>query len=106
VFPRMLNVLFALWLIVSAFVWPHSTFQVANTLVCGFVSLALALAGLYRDDARYLGVVVAVWLFFSSVITMGAPSQATMWNNTLVAIGLLVTSLVGRPEPGRRLRTV
>ena len=99
---RMLNVLVALWLIMSAFMWPHSTFQVANTLVCGFLALALAIAGLYREEAGYFSAVLAAWLFFSSVITMGAPSQLTLWNNTLVAIAILVTALAGRTEPIRQ----
>jgi hypothetical protein len=100
----MLNVLVALWLIISAFMWPHSTFQIANTLVCGFLALALAIAGLYDDRAGYLSAVLSAWLFASSVVAMGAPSQATLWNNTLVAIAILVTSLAGKPEPSRQTR--
>ena len=101
----MLNVLIALWLIVSAFAWPHSSFQAANTIACGFVALALAIAGLYREEARYLSAAVAAWLFLSTVMTMSTPSEVTLWNNALVAIALLVTAFSGRSAPTRRART-
>jgi hypothetical protein len=98
----MLTALIALWLIFSAFAWGHSGFHMANTVACGFVALALAIAGFYREEARSLVAVVAVWLFVSAVFTMATSSQLTLWNNALVAIALLTTSLAGRPQPQAR----
>jgi len=102
VFTRMLTALLALWLIFSAFAWGHSGFQMANTVACGFVALALAIAGFYREGARDLVAVVAVWLFVSTVFTMATPHAPTLWNNAIVAIALLTTSLAGRPHTQAR----
>ena len=104
---RILNVLLGLWVLISTFMWPHSRFQMVNGIVCGFFTMALGVAAIYRRGASYLGAVVAVWLFIST--TMVVHRDPTFWNNGIMSILIFVTALfgkspaVGEPAPSDRL---
>ena len=107
---RILNIFLGLWLFISTFMWPHSHFQMANSLICGFLTMALGIAAMYRREAVYLGAAVGVWLFFSTVIAMVSHRDATFFNNGIMAIAIFVTSLFGKSPavgvPERRDRLV
>jgi SPW repeat-containing protein len=91
--PSLVNVMFGLWLFVSAFAWSHGHPQMTNTWICGVLCITFAIAGMEFPSARYLNTLLAVWLFVSS---WAVPSEsiATVWNNVLCAIAIFVISLV------------
>lgn len=107
--PRPVNVLLGLWLLVSAFAWPHGTFQMTNTWVCGALCLLFALLSFALPAARYLNAALAVWLFVSA-FALPTSGRATLWSNALVAVALFTFSLapplpedagLSRPRPPR-----
>lgn len=91
--PRIVNMLLGVWLFVSALVWPHSWAQRAIALVFGVVAFAFALAGLYRRPFRYVNALIGAFLVVFAVLVPHARA-ATPWNELLVGLAMLVTSLV------------
>ena len=75
------------WLFVSAFLWPHSRFQFHNSIVCGLLAMALALAGTCIRETASLGAMLAMWLLLSAFL-VPAIHDATFWNNFLTAIAI------------------
>lgn len=89
---RIFSIALGIWLFLSAFAWPHDSSQFANTWVTGAVVTVVAALSMAWPRARSFNAAVAIWLFFSSFFF---PTQGeTIWNNTVVAILLLVASLV------------
>ncbi len=92
--PRWLNLLLGVWLFISAFVWPHTVASQTNTWILGVLIAAVALAAiLYRPQIRYANTVLAVYLFISTLLFPHV-SQATPWNNAIVAVVVFVLSLI------------
>jgi hypothetical protein len=90
---RVVNALLGIWLIVSAFAWPHSPAQMTNAWIVGIVAAVFALGALLVDARiRYLNTVVAIWLFISVWALPGA-QPATAWNSIIVAFVLFVLSM-------------
>jgi hypothetical protein len=98
--PRPVTVLLGVWLFISAFVWPHSPFQMTNTWLCGLLCIVFAFLAFAIPAARYLTTALAVWLFVSA-FALPSFGRGTIWNNTLVAIALFAFSLT--PSPPRDL---
>lgn len=90
---RGLNILLGIWLFISAFAWPHTRAQFANTWIVAVVVVAFAIIALGVREVRMLNTLVAIWLFISAFALRG-PSRATVWNNALVAVAILIVSLV------------
>jgi hypothetical protein len=91
--PRLVNAALGVWLVISAFTWPHTYPQMTNTWICGVFCLVFALTGIAIPWVRYLNTALAVWLFISAW-ALPAPGAATVWNNVLCAIAIFVVSLV------------
>ena len=91
---RIFNVLIGVWLVVSAFAWPHSRAMTNYTVVCGVLTAILAVATLYYRSARYFNIVVAALLFSTSAI-MSPRTDPTFWNNVIAAISIFIAALVG-----------
>jgi hypothetical protein len=91
--PRLASVTLGLWLLLSAFVWPHSPGSRANTWVLGLVIATIAAVGTPSPTVRAIATVPAVWLFFSS-FWMAHVTEATMWNSAIVAVLVLIFSWV------------
>jgi hypothetical protein len=99
---RAVNIVLGIWLFLSAFLWTHSAAQMRNTWVCGVLIAAFAAVAFAVPVVRYLNTALAVWLFISA-FALPSISQATIWNNALVAIAVFVFSLVpAGVEGGRR----
>lgn len=98
---RDINILLGVWLFLSAFLWPHTPAQFANTWIVGALVSIFALIGLAAPPARFLNTILAVWLFIS---TWALPtiSSATVWNNVIVAIGVFIVSLLQSDTPAER----
>lgn len=98
---HVLVVLAGVWLIFSAFAWPHPPGHVTNTwMVGGGLVLFGALSTIY-PWARAVSVALSVWLFLYAII--GGPTDPlTFWNDALVA---LVVFVLGMLESQRTFHT-
>ncbi len=90
---RTLNVILGIWLFISAFVWPHTSSQFANTWILGVLCVVFALIAMRSPPVRWLNTILAIWLFISA---FALPHQliGTVWNNALVAIAIFILSLI------------
>jgi hypothetical protein len=90
---RWLSIALGAWLVVSAFVWPHTTPQFHNAWATGLVIVGISSTAMVIPRVRYVNTAVALWLFVSpfALPTMAA---ATMWNHLLVAVGVFVLGLM------------
>ncbi len=101
---RIFNALIAIWLFATAFMWPHTHLAKEVTIVAAVLTFVLSIMEMYVRGARYLNAVVAVFLFLSA-LTLPALIRATVWNNAIVAIAILIAALVDQgPEGVRRER--
>jgi len=98
--PRYLNVLLAAWLFISAFAWPHTAELRQNSWIVGLMMFVAALAATAAPAFRYVNTVLAGWLFIST-IAFPRISDATLWNNIIVAIAVLALSLMPSGKPTR-----
>ena len=81
-----------LWLVASAFLWRHEQFQHQNSIICGLLAIALAVAGCRFRETVFLGSVLAMWLYLSSILSPTLHA-ATIWSNTLAGIAIGAASL-------------
>ncbi|HEX3695742.1 MAG TPA: hypothetical protein VH374_10160 [Polyangia bacterium] len=95
--PRIVNFLLGLWLIVSAFIWPHMAAQKANAIASGMLAAIFAGSGLLDRQVRYLNLIIGAWLVSSGIYLMHFRS-ATMWNEVVTGIALSAVALL----PGRQ----
>ncbi|HVU49721.1 MAG TPA: hypothetical protein VHL80_03485 [Polyangia bacterium] len=100
--PRLVNVILAVWVLVSAFLWRHSWAQRSIGVVFGVVAFAFALAALYSRQFRWVsafvgGLLVAFGLFVTRL------QAATEWNDIVVGAAMVVASLV--PDRGADIST-
>ncbi|WP_437964890.1 hypothetical protein WMF04_35200 [Sorangium sp. So ce260] len=102
---RGINIALGVWLFISAFLWRHSQGQFTNTWVVGALCALFAVLAIWAPRARYLNAILAIWLFVSAW-SITALSAATVWNNALVAIAILIVSLVPTEVAVRASRTV
>ena len=101
---RIFNALIAIWLFVTAFMWPHAHLAKEVTIVAAVLTFVLSIMSMYVRGARHLNAVVAVFLFLSA-LTLPALSRATTWNNAICAIAILIAALFDNgPEAVRRER--
>lgn len=88
------------WLLLSAFVWPHAGASFTNTWVVG-LGIFLTAVWTFRDPfARWVTVALGVWLFGFTILAFHS-SVATIWNNALVACAAIALSVVP-DEPRQR----
>jgi len=103
---RYLNIMLGIWLFVSAFVWPHRTWQFNNTWILGVITVVVGLIALGSPAARFVNTLVGVWLVISA-FSVPLLSVATRWNNVLVGVAIFIVSLVGSgADLGSRRRAI
>jgi hypothetical protein len=101
---RGIDVALGLWLVVSAFLWPHGLPQFLNATVIGAaiaIDAGMALAG--HERARFTNRALAVWLFVSNLFLPGT-TLATAWNHSVLAVVLFLLSMVPTVHAGRHVR--
>ena len=100
---RIVNIILGIWLVVSAFLWPHSYAQMNNAWIVGVLCVAFSLVAMRVPEARYLNTLLAVWLFIS-VWALPVRTATTQWNNAIVAIAVFLVSLAPAylERPGSR----
>jgi hypothetical protein len=91
--PRLASVTLGLWLVLTAFVWPHSPGSRANTWLLGLVIASIAAVGTPSLTVRAISTVPAVWLFLSS-FWIAHVTESTRWNSAIVAVLVLILSWV------------
>jgi hypothetical protein len=97
---RWFNVALGVWLIVSAFLWPHAPEQFTNAWAVGVLVIALALiAATGQAWARYVNVAAAIWLFLATFL-LPRVSAGTAWNHVLVAIAVICFALIPNQPSG------
>lgn len=90
-----------IWLLLSAFVWPHAGASFTNTWVVG-LGIFLTAVWTFRDPfARWVTVALGVWLFGFTVLAFHS-SVATVWNNAIVACATIALSAVPNERWQRR----
>ena len=99
--PRWVNLLIGLWLIVSAFAWPHTAGAQTNTWILGALIAIASVWAVYMPGARFLNTIFAIWLFFATLVIYHV-SSATVWNNLIAAVIVFVLSLIPNPPAGTR----
>ena len=81
-----------LWLFLSAFLWPHSRFQLFNAWIVGMAAVTIATLSISnRARSGYGASALGAWLIITSLFLARAGS-ATFWNHILVGFCL---ALVG-----------
>jgi hypothetical protein len=91
------NVVIATWLLLSAFMLPHSAFTQATTWAAAVLIGAAALMAPGRPAARYVVSLLALALAGIALLAPGISASAAI-NNALVAAVLFALSLVN-PAP-------
>jgi hypothetical protein len=99
---RGVNAVLGMWLIVSAFAWPHAMAQQTNTWILGVFAVLFAGVGTYVSAmARWVNAAIASLLFISA-FTLPSISKTTVANDLIVAVAMFACSLV--PSTVRRHR--
>ena len=91
---RYVNIALGIWLVVSTYLWRHSSAQLANVWISGLIVARFAAVGMTVPRIRFFNTAVGVWLILS-VLILPRVSNATAWNNALVGAVITVVSLVG-----------
>jgi hypothetical protein len=94
VIARILGVLLGLWLLMSTFMWPHSSAQATNAVLCGIACMVFSLLGLYFGPARFVTAALGAWLALSTAF-MPTPSRGGAWHNAVVGIVMFVLGMIG-----------
>ena len=76
------------WLFTSRFLWPHSAPQFVNAWLVSVFYSSLAIAAIGFPLVRSAKHMLAIWLFASAWLLPRA-SEATLWNNLLVALAMV-----------------
>jgi len=87
------NLLFATWLLVSAFVLPHTVFSQATTWVAALAVGAAAMLAVGRPAARFAITAIAVFLALVALLLPGMSTAAAV-SNAVVAALLFALSVV------------
>jgi hypothetical protein len=94
-YARTANVLLGSWLVVSAFVWPHTRPQLDNTVIAGILCFAVALVAVVHSPARRWNLLLGAWVVVSSVVLPG--HLLTAVHNALVGAAMFALALVRTP---------
>ncbi len=87
-----------LWLFVSAFVWPHTTFHFWVSLVVGAMIVFDTILALFDDAGRILNWLFAIYLVLTT-LTVHSVSRASVWNGVIVGIAVFVVACIGPFRP-------
>jgi hypothetical protein len=89
--PAWVNLLVGVWLVITAFAWPHAAATQTNTWVVGALIAVSALWAMFVPAIRYVDTFLATWLFFSAI---GFAGNTTPWHDVIAAIVVFLVSLV------------
>jgi len=102
IWARYLNVLLGAWLVISDFVWRHGEAANTNTWITGILVVAFALWALWVPNMRWWNALLGAWAVVAAFV-LPHVSGATLWNNIIIGVLILVVSLVpSAPLPDRK----
>lgn len=91
------NWVLSAWLLVSAFVLPHTPLTLMATAIAAFLVLTFAAFATGHPAVRYANAVIACGLF--ALALLGGMPTGTAIHNSLAAAVLFALSLVSPVEP-------
>ena len=94
---RYVNIILGLWLVVSAFAWPHSSAQFTNIWLMSLIAALSAAVAIGAPIFRFVNTFVGVWLAVS-VYALPRLSSGTAMNNVVAGLLIAIVSLAG---PGK-----
>jgi len=90
---RVINLVLAVWLVVSSLLFRLPQGLRRDGLVTGVLCVAFALASIaWKPVLKYALTVLSLWLFFSA-FALGGTHAAAMWNLVLVGGVMFIVSL-------------
>jgi hypothetical protein len=101
---RVINVILGFWLILSSFVWPHTTTQMGNAWIVGVITIGIALLSFGTPALRYVNTAAGVWLAISSFL-FPTISAGTTWNNVIIGLAIALVSLASSHAGSTASRT-
>jgi hypothetical protein len=97
---RIFNILIGGWLILSGMFWPHTSAELAYTVLGGALTLAFAVASGHLRWARHATLAVGLLVL---LLTLGLSRGSVMfWNNSIAAAAIVIASLFDRGPEGIR----
>jgi hypothetical protein len=90
---RTLNLILALWLFFSAFVWPRTASSFTNAWLVGLLAAVFAVVGMTNAKARFANTALSAWLVVAAFV-LPQRSPVARWNDLAVAVAMLFLSLV------------
>lgn len=87
------NLLLSGWLLISAFVFPHTPLSAGLTTVTAFLVLLFAFLAAGKPAARYVVTVLAAMLGVTALLLPGMSTAASV-SNALTGAALFVLSIV------------
>ena len=91
--PRWVSLVIGAWVFISAFVWPHTVGERADTWILGALIFLTSIGAMYAPGVRFLNTLFAVWLFFATLI-IGHTQPGTVWSNCIAAVIVFIMSLI------------
>lgn len=94
---RELELLLGAWLFVSTFLWPHPGGSRRATWVTGIAIAVFSVVASSRPRLRIANALLGAWLLLSTLLVFNS-SRETVWNNMVVGLIVLTSSLYPRSE--------
>jgi len=93
---RVTTIVAGLWLLLSAFAWPHNGPIFTNTWVVGLGSFFLGLWAFRDPFARWFSGALAIWLVVINLLSRDNSdgSTLTLWNNVVVCTVIFIASMI------------
>ena len=100
--PRWVSLVVAVWVFISAFIWPHTHAEQTNTWILGVLMFIGSLWAMAMPPVRYLNTIFSIWLFIATLV-IAHQQPGTLWSNLIAAIIVFVMSLI--PSGATTVRT-
>jgi hypothetical protein len=96
--PPWVTLVIGIWLIISAFAWPHALTEQTNAWIVGMLIALAAVVSMFAPSVRYIATLLSIWLFFSA-IAFTSPDGGTPWHDVIAAIVVFLVSLIPTTTP-------
>ena len=99
---RAFIVILSGWVLFSGYLLPHSRAGLLNSWFVGLGLLVFGALSMAHDWARYVTLLLGVWLF--AFTAFAGSAATTFWNSAMVGLLISILSLVGEKlqAPARR----
>jgi hypothetical protein len=94
---RYVNMVLGTWILISAYLWPHTGGQFMITIFAGAVVALLAPFEVGYRWVRRINLAMGGLLVLTA-LTLPRMSMATLWHNVIAGIALVLVSFFGPPH--------